>query len=191
MRRSILLGAMLAGGLTLAATGAAEAGPGYRGGQPWLFPHVQQFAQPSSLRIYPLWRQRPYFAPRPFAGCFAPACGQRFLRRSPVVRFAGPPPVVPLSQQPGFRVLNGRQILPTVGIPVRPLVVRPVRPFVVRPAAHFPTFVRVAPAPGFAPRPGFPPGPAFASRNDVVGIPRRSGGLTIIVRDPAGMPPRR
>ncbi len=190
MRRSILLGAVLAGGLTLTVAAEAEGRQGQRAGQAWGFHHSWEFAQPSSLRLYPRWQRGPRFAPRPFVGCFAPGCGPRFIPRSPVVRFAAPPPVPPLSQQPGFRVLNGRQILPTVGIPVRPFVVRPVRPFVVRPGARFPTFVRVVPAPGFAPRPGFPPGPQFAPRTDVFGIPHQSGGLTVIVRDPTGMPPR-
>ena len=194
MRRTILLGAVLAGGLTVTLGAAAEAGgrQGHGFGQPWMFPHRQEFAQPSSLRLYPLRRPHVvHFAPRPQVRCFAPGCGPRFIPRAPVVRFAAPPPVPPLSQQPGFRVLNGRQILPTVGIPVRPFVVRPVRPFVVRPVARFPTFVRVVPAPGFAPRPLFPRGLGFAPRNEAFGIPHRSGGLTIIVRDPAGVPPWR
>ena len=189
MRRSVLFGAMLAGGLTVTAGATAEAGgrQGYGFGQPWMFPHRQEFAQPSSLRLYPLWRPHvAYFAPRPQVRCFAqPGCGPRFVPRAPVVRFAAPAPVPPLSQQPGFRVLNGRQILPTVGIPVQPWVVRPVRPFVVRPVARFPTFVRVVPSPGFQPRAGWP------ANNQAFGIPPRSGGLTITVRDPAGMPPRR
>ncbi len=192
MRRSILLAVMLAGGLTLVAGAEAEARQGDRGGQAWMFPrsqawvfpHRQQFAQPSSLRLYPLWQHGPRFAPGRRVGCFGyPACGPRFRPRPPVVRFVGPGPVVPLSQQPGFRVLNGRNILPTVGIPVRPLVVRPVRPVIVRPSYHFPTYVRVVPAPGFAPRPG------LVVRDGTFGIPRRVGGLTIVVRDPAGIAP--
>jgi hypothetical protein len=170
MRRSILFAAALAGGLTLAAGAEADGRHGPRGGHARMFHHGQQFAQPSSLRVFAPRPQVRHFGSRSQAGCFAaPGCGPRFGHWQPVPRFASRPPV-PLSRQPGYRVLAGRQILPTVGIPVRPLV----QPVIVRPRHHYPTFVRVVPGPGLP-------------RQAWFGSPHRQGGLTIIVRDPGRM----
>ncbi len=170
MRRSILLATALAGGLTLAAAAEAEGRHGPRGGHARMFHHGQQFAQPSSLRLFAPRPRVRHFAPRPWVGCFAPPkCGTGFGHWQGGPRFVARPPV-PLSRQPGFRILAGRQILPTVGIPVAPLV----RPVIVRPRHHFPTYVRVVPSPGWSRQAGF-------------GIPHRQGGLTIIVRDPGRM----
>ncbi len=131
---------------------------GQRNDQRW-------FGPPSGLRAFaqPSWR-RPGFGQRDHR--------MRFSHRPQVLRFVQRPPV-PLSRQPGFRILDGRQILPFVSAGPARLS----RPFGTFPGRRFPTFVRVFPGPGFLTGPGR------------FGIPNRSGGLTIILRDPIGRPP--
>lgn len=162
MRQSILLGAFLAGCLGLASIAEARERHGHHGRHGG-HGHGQQFAQPSSLRLFGQPHQARRFGPRHE--------GHRVDHRRPAQRFMESPPV-PLSRQPGFRVLSGRQILPSVGIPVA----TPVRPFVARPGHRFPTYVRVSPSPGW-------------SRHDGSGIPQRSRGMTVMVRDPGAARP--
>ena len=190
MRRTILLGAVLAGGLTVTPGAAAEAGgrQGHGFGQPWMFPHRQEFAQPSSLRLYPLWRPHVvHFAPRPQVRCFArglraavhPPGARRALRGAAAGSAAEPAAGVPgpeRSPDPAHRRHSG----PAFRRPPGPSLRRP-------PGRPLPDLRPGGSGPGLS----APPEAGLSPRNEAFGIPHRSGGLTIIVRDPAGVPPWR
>jgi hypothetical protein len=218
MRRPMLLAAVLTGCLALSALAEARDRHGQPTGPARSFSHQsfshqsfagrsfarQSFAGASRHRAGARWsgppsgmrwappRQGPHGQPGWAHGQPGWAHGQPgwahgepgwwFGPRQHVQRFVGPGSVPPLSQLPGTRMLAGRQILPFVGQPGRL-----TRPFVfARPPRHK-TFVQVFPRPIFPPPPGFVPGPRFPARAGF-GIPRRPGGLTIIVREPAFVP---